>query len=293
MPGSVPVELVNTKIMKNVLIVYAHPEPASLTRQLVEVSLETLQEQRHRVLLSDLCGMRWKAVFDEHDFPHRANPDRLSFVKESGHAYSTGQQTPDVAAEQEKLLSADAVIFQFPLWWFSMPAILKGWVDRVFAYGLAYGYKGEGNRYRYGDGGLKGRRALLSVTLGGPAADYSPRGINGPLDQLLFPITHGMLFFAGMDVLPTYAVYGTGSLTAAGVDAARQAWRSRVENLFQDSPIPFRRQNGGDYPDSHVLAGDVAVGQTGLTAHLFENAGVQGGEAEARIQETGRVLSCS
>ncbi len=256
--------------MKNVLIVYAHPEPTSLTRQLVEVSVETLQEQGHRVLLSDLCGMRWKAVFDEHDFPYRANPDRLSFVKESGHAYSTGQQTADVEAEQEKLLSTDAVIFQFPLWWFSMPAILKGWVDRVFAYGLAYGYKGEGNRYRYGDGGLKGRRALLSVTLGGPAADYSPRGINGPLDQLLFPITHGMLFFAGMDVLPTYAVYGTGSITAAGVEAAKQAWRARVENLFQDAPIPFRRQNGGDYPDSHILAGDVAVGQTGLTAHVSE-----------------------
>lgn len=256
--------------MKNVLIVYAHPEPTSLTRQLVEVSVDTLQEQGHRVVLSDLCGMRWKAVFDEQDFPSRANPDRLSFVKESGHAYSTGKQTPDVEAEQQKLLNADAVIFQFPLWWFSMPAILKGWVERVFAYGLAYGYKGEGNRYRYGDGGLKGRRALLSVTLGGPAADYSPRGINGPLDQLLFPITHGTLFFAGMDVLPTYAVYGTGSITPAGVDAAKQAWRDRVENLFQDTPIPFRRQNGGDYPDSHVLAEGVAGGQTGLTAHVLE-----------------------
>lgn len=256
--------------MKNVLIVFAHPEPASLTRQLVAVSLETLQQQGHRVMLSDLYGTRWKAVFDEQDFPGRANPDRLYFVKESGHAYSTGRQAADVEAEQRKLLSADAVIFQFPLWWFSMPAILKGWVDRVFAYGLAYGYKGEGNRYRYGDGGLKGRRALLSVTLGGPTSDYSPRGINGPLDQLLFPITHGTLFFAGMDVLPTYAVYGTGSITAAGVEAAKQDWRSRVEKLFQDAPIPFRRQNGGDYSDSHVLAGDVAVGQTGLTAHISE-----------------------
>ena len=48
-----------------------------------------------------------------------------------------------------------------------MPAILKGWVDRVFAYGLAYGFKGAGNRYRYGDGGFKGKRALLSVAVGG------------------------------------------------------------------------------------------------------------------------------
>ncbi|WP_028610834.1 NAD(P)H-dependent oxidoreductase [Paenibacillus harenae] len=255
---------------KNVMIVYAHPEPTSLTRQLVEESVQTLQEQGHEVALSDLYGMHWKAVFDERDFPTRANPDRLSFVTESGHAYSTDQQTADVTSEQQKLVAADAVIFHFPLWWFSMPAILKGWVDRVFAYGLAYGYKGEGNRYRYGNGGLKGKRAMLSVTVGGPEIDYSPRGINGPLEQLLFPITHGTLFFSGMDVLPTHAVYGTGRITAADVDAAKVAWRSRLEHLFEDESIPFRRQNGGDYPDRHVLANHVAVGQTGLLAHIAE-----------------------
>jgi NAD(P)H dehydrogenase (quinone) len=258
---------------KNVLIVYAHPEPTSLTRQLVEVTGQTLQQQGHEVRWSDLYAMRWKAVFDEHDFPTRANPERLSFVTESGHAYSSGQQMPDVAAEQRALLAADALVLQFPLWWFSMPAILKGWVDRVFAYGLAYGYQGEGNRYRYGDGGLKGRRALLSVVAGGPAEDYSSRGINGPLEQLLFPITHGILFFAGMEVLPTYAVYGSGSITTTGVNAAKTAWRSRVERLFEDAPIPFRRQNGGDYPDGHLLAGHVAIGQNGLTAHLAEKGG--------------------
>jgi NAD(P)H dehydrogenase (quinone) len=262
----------NQIMKKNVLIVYAHPEPASLTRQLVEVSVQTLQEKGHEVGLSDLYAMNWKAVFDENDFPSRANPNRLSFVAESGHAYSNGLQTADVEAEQQKLLAADAVIFQFPLWWFGMPAILKGWVDRVFAYGLAYGFKGEGNRYRYGDGGLKGKRGLLSVTVGGPVADYLPRGINGPLDQLLFPITHGMLFFAGMDVMPTYAVYGTGSMTAAGVNAVKAAWRSRLECLFDEAPMPFRRQNGGDYPDSHVLANHVAVGQTGLPAHIAEES---------------------
>lgn len=254
----------------NVLIVYAHPEPKSLTRQLVEVSVRTLQEQGHTVTLSDLYAMRWKAVYDEHDFPARSDPERLSFITESGHAYATGQQTADVAQEQQKLLAADAVILQFPLWWFGMPAIMKGWVDRVFAYGLAYGYKGEGNRYRYGDGGFKGKRAMLSVVVGGPEEDYSPRGINGPLEQLLFPITHGTLFFPGMDVLPTHAIYGSGRITAAGVHAAKTAWRSRVERLFEDRPIPFRRQNGGDYPDGHILAEHVATGQTGLLAHVAQ-----------------------
>ncbi len=254
--------------MKKVLVVYAHPEPASLTRQLVDVTVQALEQQGHEILLSDLYGMRWKAVFDEEDFPSRADPERLSFVAESGHSYLSGQQAADIDSEQRKLLAADAVIFQFPLWWFGMPAILKGWIDRVFAYGLAYGFKRAGNRYRYGEGALQGKRALLSVTVGGPEEDYSARGINGPLEHLLFPITHGTLFFPGMDVLRTHAIYGTGQLDAHGVAAARAAWRLRLLQLFDETPIPFRPQNGGDYPDRHVLGTHVAVGQSGLPAHV-------------------------
>jgi len=255
---------------KKTLIVHAHPEPTSLTRQLVDVSVQTLQQQGHEVLQSDLYAMRWKAVFDEHDFPDRADPERLSFVKESGHSYLGGQQSADIAAEQQKVFAADAVILQFPLWWYGMPAIMKGWVDRVWAYGLAYGYKDGGNTYRFGDGAFKGKRAVLSVAVGGPEQDYSPRGINGPLEQLLFPITHGTLFFPGMDVLPTHAVYGTARITAEGVAAAKEIWRLRLERLFEDAPIPFRSQNGGDYPDRHVLTRHVAVGQSGLLAHIAE-----------------------
>ncbi|WKB55405.1 NAD(P)H-dependent oxidoreductase [Eleftheria terrae] len=267
---------------KTVLIVFAQPEPASLTRQFVDLARDTLQGQGHEVLLSDLYAMQWKAVFDEQDFPHRADPRRLSFVAESGHAWRQGHQPPDIALEQRKLLSADAVILAFPLWWFSMPAILKGWVERVFAYGLAYGYQDAGNRYRYGEGGLQGKRALLSVMVGGPGTDYSARGINGPLEQLLFPITHGTLFFAGMEVLPTHAVYGTGHITAQAVDAAKAVWRRRVERLFDDVPIAFRPQNGGDYVDGHVLADHVAPGQRGLDAHVAQHGPAWHGEPMRR-----------
>lgn len=254
--------------MKTVLLVHAHPEPTSLTRQLVEVSKRSLREQGHRVLETDLYGMDWKAVFDETDFPDRLNPKRLSFIEESGHAYLNGLQRDDVAAEQEKLLAADALVMQFPLWWYGMPAIMKGWVDRVFAYGLAYGYKNAGNRYRFGDGAFKGKRAMLSVTVGGPEEDYSPRGICGPIEQLLFPITHGTLYFPGFDVLPTFAVYGTGRIDEERVVSAKQAWQRRIDGLFVDTPIPFRSQNGGDYPDGHVLAEHIAPGLTGIIAHV-------------------------
>lgn len=262
-----------------VLLVHAHPEPTSVTHQLADISHEVLQAQGHEVMRSDLYAMGWKAVFDAQDFPERVQRYRLSFIDESRHAFAQACQTADVQAEQYKLQEADAVILHFPLWWFSMPAIMKGWVDRVWAYGLAYGYREAGNAFRYGDGGFAGKRALLAVAAGGPAIDYSPRGINGPLDQLLFPITHGTLFFPGMQVLPTFAVYGAAAIDAAAMAEAATAWRRRVEGLFDDAPIPFRTQNGGDYPDRHVLADHLVPDRRGLMAHVAEALAETEGQA--------------
>lgn len=252
---------------KTVLVVYAHPESKSLTRTFVSETLQTLERLGYNVLQSDLYSMNWKTTFDEADFPSRANSKQLMFIQESEHAYTTDQQTQDVRAEQQKLLAADAVIFHFPLWWFGMPAILKGWIDRVYAYGFAYGYKGQGNRYRYGDGIFKGKRAILSVMVGGPSQDYSPRGINGPLDELLFPITHGVLFFPGFDVLPTHAVYGTGKLEPGVIEKELGSWNVRLEKLFDEAPIPFRRQDSGDY-ESNTLVSHLATDKTGLSIHV-------------------------
>lgn len=257
---------------KTVLIVHAHPERTSVTRQLAEAAADTLKMQGHRVLESDLYTMGWKAVFDADDFPERFNHDRFSFIEESGRAFSSGAQTADVEKEQQKILASDAVILVFPLWWFSMPAILKGWVDRVWAFGLAYGHRGAGNAYRYGEGGFAGKRALLAVSVGGPAEDYSARGINGPLEHLLFPIMHGTLFYPGMQVLPPFAVYGSVRIDAERMAESAAAWRARVERLFDDSPIAFRPQNGGDYPDRHVLADHILPNQAGLTVHIADGA---------------------
>lgn len=187
-------------------------------------------------------------------------------------ASANGRQTADVEAEQRKVLAADAVIFLFPLWWYSMPAIMKGWFERVWAYGLAYGYKGAGNTYRYGEGAFAGKRALLAVAVGGPEKDYTPRGINGPLDQLLFPVTHGSLFYPGMQVLPTFAVYDSVRMDEERIARVAADWARRLEGLFEEEPIAFRAQNGGDYPDRHELASDVAPGRSGLLAHIAGGA---------------------
>ncbi|MGC1549718.1 MAG: NAD(P)H-dependent oxidoreductase, partial [Rhodanobacter sp.] len=189
----------------NVLLVYAHPEPKSLNGSLRDFIVGRLNDAGHTVQVSDLYAMQWKATLDADDFPQRDTAQRFNPSTDSRLAYVEGTQADDVAAEQAKLLWADLVIFQFPMWWFSMPAILKGWFERVYAYGFAYGV-GEHSESRwgerYGEGMLKGKRAMLVVTTGGWADHYSERGINGPIDDVLFPIQHGMLFYPGFDVLP-------------------------------------------------------------------------------------------
>ena len=251
-----------------VLIVYAHPTPSSLNGTLKDHALKILKEEGHELQVSDLYLMKWKAVVDAEDFPSHSDSSPLNVVFASGEAYTTGTQAKDVAVEQEKLLWADAIVFQFPLWWYGVPAILKGWIERVYAYRFAYGYKDGTNAYRFGEGILSGKRAFVSVTTGGSEADYGPRGINGPLDQLLFPLTHGALFYPGMEVLPIFAVYAAMFLDEAGLCAAKSALGERLKRLFIEEPTRFRRQNGGDYPDRHTLADHIAPEISGLPAHV-------------------------
>ena len=85
------------------------------------------------------------------------------------------------------------VIFHFPVWWFSMPAILKGWFDRVFSPGFAYS-KGR----KYGTGYFQGKRAMLCLTTGTASTLYEPNGIDGDIVHVLWPIHNGTLAYTGL-----------------------------------------------------------------------------------------------
>ena len=167
-----------------ILVVSAHPDPASLTNALRGVAVDQLEADGHEVRVTDLYAMGWKSAVDRADFPALPAAARLQVPAASSAAFATGTLTDDVTAEQAKLIWADALILAFPLWWFSMPAILKGWIDRVYAYGFAYGVgEHSATRWgdRYGEGTLAGKRAMLVVTAGGWEPHYGPRGINGPI----------------------------------------------------------------------------------------------------------------
>ena len=259
--------------MSNVLIVHAHPEAKSLTSALKDIAVEKLRAQGHSVQVSDLYAMGWKAVADEQDFTDQRDPDRLIYVAESRNAYAEGTQTPDIAAEQEKLLWADAVLLSFPLWWFGMPAILKGWFDRVFAFGFGYGvgvHGGERWGDRYGEGTLLGRRAMVIVPIGGRALHYSDRGVNGSLDDILWPIQHGVLFYPGMSVLPPFPVYQSDRMDEAGWNTVVADFEKRLAGLFTDDPIPYRRQNGGHYDTNQRLKPGLGQNIEGIGMHVLQ-----------------------
>jgi NAD(P)H dehydrogenase (quinone) len=256
----------------NILIVYAHPEPTSLNAALRDFSVQHLQAAGHAVQVSDLYAMQWKATVEASDnLAHEAGtPFRIS--PESKLAFLNGHQSPDIAAEQEKLRWADVVLFQFPLWWFTMPAIMKGWFDRVYAYGFAYGVGEHSDQHwgdRYGEGSFAGKRAMLIVSTGGWESHYGPRGINGAIDDLLFPIQHGMLYYPGFDVLPPFVQYRVSRMDEARFAAIRAQLGERLDTLATAAPIPFRKQNFGDYAiPSLELHPEVAPGQTGFAAHI-------------------------
>ncbi|WP_052847217.1 NAD(P)H-dependent oxidoreductase [Streptomyces avicenniae] len=250
---------------KKILLVSAHPEPRSLNASLSAFAAGHLRAAGHEVSVSDLYAMKWKAVVDADDFPGRDPARRLNVLDDSQRATLDGTLSPDVAAEQEKVRRADAVILQFPLWWFSVPAILKGWIDRVFTAGFAYG---PAVPPPYGDGPLAGRRALLSVTYGARESAFSERGIHGRLADVLHPVQHGLFWFTGMTPLDPFAVHGSLDVPPERYARITEAYARRLDGLFTDAPVPFRSLTGGDYDHAmRLVPGTEPPGTTGLDLH--------------------------
>ncbi|NLE82492.1 MAG: NAD(P)H-dependent oxidoreductase [Rhodococcus sp.] len=257
----------------NVLWVNAHPEPLSLTHQLAADGIAALEATGHEVRRSDLYRMGWNPVVTGDDFGHDPH-DRLLVGKRSRRALEDGTLAPDIREEQRKIDWADGLVVQFPLWWFGMPAILKGWFDRILVEGYGYGVRrntgetgqGVGSTRRYGDGLLAGKRATIVVSFGGSAHTVGPRGINGRMDELLFPIQHGIFWYTGMSVVEPFLVDSADRLTPDGYHDVAARLSEHVRDLFDCDPIAFYSQDT-DYDENFVLLRDRSPGATGVRAH--------------------------
>ncbi|MBL7884573.1 MAG: NAD(P)H-dependent oxidoreductase [Bacteroidia bacterium] len=193
----------------NILIVHAHHEPNSFNTALKNKAVEVFTQSGNQVVVSDLYAMNFKAIADKNDFKGRSENSHFKYQAEQVYAKTNNLFADDIQIEMDKLMKADVVIFNFPLWWFSVPAILKGWVDRVFAMGFAYG----GGKGVYDTGVFKGKKGMLCITTGGPDTTYLPEGKNGDIQKILFHINHGMLYFTGMDVIPSFISYSVARKT--------------------------------------------------------------------------------
>ncbi len=215
------------------LVVFAHPEPRSFNGAMRDTALAALADAGHEVKQSDLYAIGFNPVAGPGDFQARINPDRLDYPAEQMAAYESGALAPDIVDEQAKLNWSDFVVFQFPLWWYSAPAILKGWFERVFALGYAYG---AGRMFD--QGGMRGKRAMLSCTTAGRPTSYRHDGWHGAVEDVLFPLHNG-LHFVGFDLLPPMVAYAVKRSTDEVREGYIDEFRRRVLTAETTEPIFF------------------------------------------------------
>ncbi|MDX2211990.1 MAG: NAD(P)H-dependent oxidoreductase [Oculatellaceae cyanobacterium bins.114] len=207
-----------------VFIVHAHAEPQSFNGSLTRHAKTVLEATGHQVIISDLYAMGFDPVSDRRNFTSVKNETYLKQQAEELYATEINGFAPDIQAEQDKLDWCDVLIFQFPIWWFGLPGILKGWVDRVFAMGRIYG----GGRW-YDNGVFQGKRAMLSLTTGGGPSIFGETGLNGDIHAILYPINHGIFRFVGFDVLPPFIAW---SVSRVDDDTRQKYLESYAERLL-------------------------------------------------------------
>lgn len=230
-----------------VLIVHAHPEPRSFNAAMTKTAVATLRNEGHDVMVSDLYAMNWPPVLGPEDIDGpRVDPEVFDPSKEQEHASGAGTLATEIREEQEKLSEAELVIFQFPVWWFSMPAILKGWVDRVFARGFAYS---AGRKYSKGH--FKGKRAMLALTTGTAGSLYEPAGIDGDLLHVLWPIHNGIFAYTGFTVLPPFAAWMPSRVDAEQRRSYLDAYADRLRRIDDTEPLFFHPME--DYDEDQRL----------------------------------------
>lgn len=185
----------------NVHIVFAHPNIDSFNGRLRSAAINLFKEKKIEVTTCDLYQIGFKAAADQADFTQLNNPDFFDLQAEQSYAAKNGTFANDIQREQKLLLNADLIIFQFPLWWYSMPALLKGYIDRIFSMGWAYG----------GNQALAGKKILVSMTTGAPGITWTDenRGTIKDIFKHLFVGTFGL---CGISLLGPFIVYGAKRL---------------------------------------------------------------------------------
>lgn len=194
-----------------ILYIYAHPNNNALNALLKQEGYKQLIDLKNDVTFSNLYELGFNAI---------ANSTNYKLT-------TADELTKDIQIEMEKIAWADHLIFQFPLWWFSTPAILKGWFDRVFIKGFAYD-----NNHLFETGLLKGKTASLIVTTKSTESAYQLDGAHGAtIDNFLLPIHH-TLRFAGISPIKPFVAYGIFDLNKQRIDEIILQYQDYLHHLL-------------------------------------------------------------
>ncbi|MCQ6561000.1 NAD(P)H-dependent oxidoreductase [Paenibacillus mendelii] len=183
----------------NHLIVIAHPSPKSFNHALMKTAVDGLQLKGHDVVVRDLYAIGFQPAVSSSEL--------------------LGGNGDDILQEQKHLLWADVVTFIYPIWWTGLPAIMKGYIDRVFSYGFAYKYVNDVQM-----GLLKGKKAVILNTQGKSHVEYAKSG----MDQALrLTSDKGIFEYCGFEVL-----YHLFFESVPGSDEqTRQAWLQQIADM--------------------------------------------------------------
>lgn len=149
----------------------------------------------------------------------------------------------NIAAEQARLIEHDVIIFQFPLFWYSTPAILKEWQDLVLEYGFAYGKSATA---------LKGKVFFCALSAGGKEEAYQTDGYNHfPIRDLLAPIEQ-MASMTGMDYLAPFVLFGARTATEEGrIGVHSNKWQTLLHSLVENR-VDILRARSVDKLTNHL-----------------------------------------
>jgi len=175
---------------RKVLLVYANPNPKAFNHSIFESLQKGLRTSGHEVKVKNLYAEAFNPVLDFKDY----------------NALKEGSTPADILREQECIDWADGLIFVYPLWWFDRPAILKGWIDRVFAYGYAYGPKEDGSM----SGLLKIKRAWAFQTAGELESSFMKFGGRAAIET---PMLDGTLKYCGIANSEMFSYFALGQKT--------------------------------------------------------------------------------
>jgi NAD(P)H dehydrogenase (quinone) len=211
----------------NALIVYAHHEPGSFTSAMKNVAVQAFEAGGHSVAVSDLYAQGFSAVAQKWDFVTTSG-GHFNYMLEQKHAANLEMSfSPDILGEIQKLKAADIVIFITPIWWMSVPAILKGWFDRVLAMGVAW----DKDKI-YENGLMRGKQAMLVAAAGQPDVYFKPEGRHRATpNQLLYPINHTTLAFCGFNVHDPFIALNVLDTPAENRDKMLKDLQFRIQNL--------------------------------------------------------------